>query len=211
MAVMTLKWWGRTRPAPTVRERHGVDGTIIGAAPFLAGLAAAVGLRFTPCPEGPDPAGDMARRLRIARERLDRGDTLVFCHLKATDEAGHTKDPRRKLRTIEAVDRALAALPERFPDAVLCVTGDHATPPDPEVIHSGDPVPFVLAGPGVRADRVTRFGEIHAAEGILGHLRGEDMMPVLLNAADRPRFLGARLTPVPGAAGVPDDPEPLVL
>jgi 2,3-bisphosphoglycerate-independent phosphoglycerate mutase len=209
LAVVTLKWWGRRRPVPSLRERHGVDGTIVGAAPFLAGLAETVGLRFARCPEGRDPAGDMARRLVLARERLDRGDTFVLCHLKATDEAGHTKDPRRKLRTIEAVDRALGGLPERFPDAVVCVTGDHATPTSPEVIHSGDPVPLVLAGPGVRADRVARFGELDAAAGILGRLRGEDLMPVLLNAADRPRFLGSRPTPDPWAAGVPADPEPL--
>jgi 2,3-bisphosphoglycerate-independent phosphoglycerate mutase len=70
-------------------------------------------------------------------------------------------------------------------------------------------VPLVLAGPGVRADRVARFGELDAAAGILGRLRGEDLMPVLLNAADRPRFLGSRPTPDPWAAGVPADPEPL--
>src|SRR5437762_3549008 len=29
---------------------------------------------------------------------------------------------------------------------------DHATPASPDVIHSGDSVPFVVAGPGVRAD-----------------------------------------------------------
>jgi 2,3-bisphosphoglycerate-independent phosphoglycerate mutase len=86
---------------------------------------------------------------------------------------------------------------------VVCVTGDHATPPAPEVIHSGDPVPFVVAGPGVRADRTARFGEIDCAEGILGRLDGADVMPVLLNAADRPLFLGSRPTPVPDALGAP--------
>jgi 2,3-bisphosphoglycerate-independent phosphoglycerate mutase len=79
------------------------------------------------------------------------------------------------------------------------------------VIHSGDPVPFLLAGAGVRADRVTRFGELPCAEGILGRLDGGDVMPVLLNAAGRPLFLGSRPTPVPGAMGAPapEDAEPL--
>ena len=45
---------------------------------------------------------------------------------------------------------------------------------------------------------------------ILGHLRGPDMMPVLLNAADRPLFLGSRPTPFPGADGYPPLLEPLL-
>ena len=100
----------------------------------------------------------------------------------------------------------------RFPTdrAIVCVTGDHATPTYPDVIHSGDPVPFLLAGPGVRADAVERFGELDCAAGILGQLRGLDMMPVLLNAADRPLFLGSRPTPFPGADGYPELLEPLL-
>ena len=87
--------------------------------------------------------------------------------------------------------------------AIVCITGDHATPASPDVIHSGDPVPLLVAGPGVRADAVERFGELDFAAGILGQLRGPDLMPVLLNAADRPLFLGSRPTPFEGADGYP--------
>ena len=61
-----------------------------------------------------------------------------------------------------------------------------------------------------RAGRPVReFGESTCAAGILGHLRGPDMMPVLLNAADRPLFLGSRPTPFDGADGYPALLEPL--
>jgi hypothetical protein len=70
-------------------------------------------------------------------------------------------------------------------------------------------VPFDVAGPGVRADNVRRFGELDCAGGILGQLRGPDVMPVLLNAADRPLFLGSRPTPFDGADGYPAVLEPL--
>jgi 2,3-bisphosphoglycerate-independent phosphoglycerate mutase len=199
--VITLKWWGRLRPIPSFPERHGLAGSFIAASRFMHGLAGAVGLEPIEAGETDDPTADLRRRLELVGERLDAGDTFVFSHLKATDEAGHTKDPAIKQRTIEALDAALDDLP--MDRAIVCVTGDHATPAYPDVIHSGDPVPLLAAGPGVRADDVTSFGELDCAAGILGHLRGPDLMPVLLNAADRPLFLGSRPTPFPGADGYP--------
>jgi 2,3-bisphosphoglycerate-independent phosphoglycerate mutase len=206
--VITLKWWGRPRRVPRFVERHGVDGTFIAESAFLRGLAATLGLQTIEAAETDDPVGDLRARIALVRERLDAGDSFVLCHQKTTDAAGHTKDPEVKRDTIARVDAALPDLPTDR--AVVCVTGDHATPASPEVIHSGDPVPLVVAGPGVRADRVTEFGELTCADGILGRLRGPDLMPVLLNAADRPLFLGSRPTPFDGADGYPAILEPLL-
>jgi 2,3-bisphosphoglycerate-independent phosphoglycerate mutase len=205
--VITLKWWGRPTPVPSFLERHGVGGVFVGASAFLRGLGAYVGLEPIAEPETDDPVDDLRRRLAHARARLDGGDTFVFLHQKTTDAAGHTKDPRVKQRTIAELDAAFSELPTDR--AIVCVTGDHATPASRDVIHSGDPVPLVIAGPGVRADEVTEFGESTCARGILGHLRGPDLMPVLLNAADRPLFLGSRPTPFDGADGYPAILEPL--
>ena len=205
--VITLKWWGRPRPAPTFPERHGLAGSFIAGSRFMHGLAGAVGLMPVEAGETDDPTSDLRGRLELVGERMEAGVTFVCSHRKASDEAGHTKDPARKQRTIEALDAALGDLPTDR--AIVCVTGDHATPAYPEVIHSGDPVPLLVAGPGVRADHVTSFGELDCAAGILGQLRGPDLMPVLLNAADRPLFLGSRPTPYPGADGYPSILEPL--
>ena len=206
--VITLKWWGRPRGNPTFTERHGLRGSFLGDSKFLLGLAEAIGLEPRYVPETDDPPADLRARIELGLQRLDEGDTFVFSHLKATDMAGHTKDPAIKQRTIEALDAVLGDLPTDR--AIVCVTGDHATPTYPDVIHSGDPVPFLLNGPGVRADAVERFGELDCAAGILGQLRGPDMMPVLLNAADRPLFLGSRPTPYPGADGYPELLDPLL-
>jgi len=189
--VITLKWFGRPRTFPSFRERHGVEGAFAAESAFLRGLGRCVGLE------------PLAAELDVGMvaERLDAGDSFVYVHDKRVDEAGHTKDPRRKQSAVEEIDGLLAGLPTDR--AIVCVTGDHATPASPEVIHSGDPVPVVIAGPGVRADPVTGFGELDCAAGVLGQLCGPDLMPVLLNAADRPLFLGSRPTPVDGADGYP--------
>jgi 2,3-bisphosphoglycerate-independent phosphoglycerate mutase len=205
--VITLKWWGRPRKLPTFEERHGLRGTFAASSAFLRGLGRAIGLEPRDEAETDDPAADLRGRVALAREQLDAGDTFVFCHVKSADAAGHTKDPLKKQAVIETLDAALGDLPTDR--AIVCVTGDHATPASPDVIHSGDPVPFVVAGPGVRADRVRAFGEATCADGILGHLRGPDMMPVLLNVADRPLFLGSRPTPFDGADGYPSILDPL--
>ena len=206
--VITLKWFGRPRPVPSFLERHGVAGAFAADSAFLRGLGLVLGLEALEAPETDDPVGDLRGRVELAKRRLDAGDTFVFCHQKTTDAAGHTKDPRVKQETIEQLDAALGDLPTDR--AIVCVTGDHATPASPDVIHSGDPVPLLVAGPGVRADGVERFGELECAAGILGQLRGPDLMPVLLNAADRPLFLGSRPTPVDGADGYPAVLEPLL-
>jgi 2,3-bisphosphoglycerate-independent phosphoglycerate mutase len=189
--VITLKWFGRPRAVPSFQERHGLSGSFAAESAFLRGLGRCVGL---------EPI-EAKLDLGLVAERLDAGDTFVYVHDKRVDEGGHTKDPQQKQRAIEELDGQLSPLPTGR--AIVCITGDHATPATPDVIHSGDPVPLLIAGPGVRADAVTRFGELSCAAGILGQLRGADLMPVVLNAADRPLFLGSRPTPVDGADGYP--------
>ena len=159
------------------------------------------------------PAPTSQERLERAAELLEDGAILRVL----TPEGNATKlvirqarSEARKLRVIESIDRAVARLAEPpFADAIVCITGDHATPPSPEVIHSGDPVPFAIAGPGVRADGVDSFGELNQRAGILGHIEGSDVMPVLLNAADRPLFAGSRPGVDPYAAGHPLAPHTL--
>jgi 2,3-bisphosphoglycerate-independent phosphoglycerate mutase len=196
--VITLKWFGRPRAVPSLLERHGVTGTFAAESAFLRGLGRCLGLA---------PVQNPYVNVELVHERLDAGDTFVYVHDKRIDQAGHTKDPNVKREAVELLDASLRDLPTDR--AIVCITSDHATPASPNVIHSGDPVPFVVAGPGVRADRVRELGESTCADGILGHLRGPDMMPVLLNAADRPLFLGSRPTPFDGADGYPAIFDPL--
>ena len=158
---------------PSFEERHGLRGTFVGESAFLRGLAGYVGLDSIEEPEGDDPAADLRRRARAeSKSGSEPGTTSSSSTSKATDQAGHTKDPAVKRATIEALDGELGSAYATDTRAIVAVTGDHATPTYPDVIHSGDPVPFVLAGPGVRADAVESFGELDCAAGILGHLRG---------------------------------------
>ena len=87
---------------PTFLERHGLRGHVH----RRVGVPARAGARDR-------PRGDRGSPRRTTRpatcaggsssssERLDAGDTFVFVHQKATDAAGHTKDPLVKRAMIE--------------------------------------------------------------------------------------------------------------
>jgi hypothetical protein len=52
----------------------------------------------------------------------------------------------------------------------------------------------VIAGGVAGADEVTAYGETPCARGALGVLRGGDVLPLALDAADRSAFLADRMT-----------------
>ncbi|MFO7555323.1 MAG: hypothetical protein R6W88_08990 [Desulfobacterales bacterium] len=58
------------------------------------------------------------------------------------------------------------------------------------MIHSGEPVPVLMAGPSVRRDDVEHFSEIHDASGCLGMLRGAELMLMILNFSNRGNLYG---------------------
>jgi 2,3-bisphosphoglycerate-independent phosphoglycerate mutase len=193
---------------PTFVEQVGVAGAAVTSTRLYRGLAAVLGMASTHLAPVPDLAADLAARLAAADELIAGGARFVHVHTKATDEAGHTKRPYAKRDALTAIDRGLAGLPELARRAVVAVTGDHATPSTHGVMHAGEPTPLVVAGPTVRPDDVTEFGEKPAHRGWYGQLRADELLPLLLGHANRPVFLGHRVTPRPVLA-LADHPEPL--
>ena len=142
----------------------------------------------------------------------DTAHGFVHVHTKAPDEAAHRGDPEVKAAVIEALDRGLTPLIDAlrsFPDLLVAVTADHSTPCGSPLIHSGETVPLLMAGPGIRRDRVERFDEVSAAQGGLGLLRGEALMLTLLCAAGRSSLHGHRLG-AEARAYVPSDYPPFL-
>ncbi|MFO8081972.1 MAG: phosphoglycerate mutase, partial [Armatimonadota bacterium] len=72
----------------------------------------------------------------------------------------------------------------------IMVTADHCTP-CALMDHSGDAVPLAFFGYGTRPDDVERYGERPCAKGIMGRLRGMEIMDVLLNMGGRAEKFGA--------------------
>lgn len=207
--VAVTKWASRIDPAlPSFASRTGLRGAAVTDTALYRGLArilrmAVVNLAY----DAADPAADMQRRVAAAADLLQTHD-FVHVHVKATDEAAHTKRPAFKRDVIAATDAGLHALLALAEHAVVAVTGDHASPSTGGLLHSGDPTPFVAAAPGLRPDLVTRFGERTALTGEAGRLLAADVLPYLAGLANRPFFLGHR----PGAThtlALPAAPDPM--
>ena len=197
-ALATQRAGQMTSPTPFA-ERYGLKGAVIASGALYGGLARLLGMEWITVRDTDDPGRDLAERLESAREALTRFD-FVHVHTKTPDVAAHTKDCRQKVGVIEALDRGAAKiLPElaRDPDLLLAVTADHSTPSSGTLIHSGEPVPLLLHGQGVRRDAVARFDEVSAAGGALGFLRGPELMLTLLDTLDKSRLLGLRDCPEP--------------
>jgi 2,3-bisphosphoglycerate-independent phosphoglycerate mutase len=203
--VLTTKWSGALGDVPSFAEQVGVPGAAVTSTRLYRGLAAVLGLRTRDLAPVPDVGDDLRARLAAARELVAEGAAFVHVHTKATDDAGHAKRPRAKLEVLEDADPGLADLLALAGEAVVAVTGDHATPSTGGVLHTGDPTPLVVAGPTVRPDAVTAFGEAPAHAGWYGALTARELLPLLLGHANRPAFLGHRPTPRRTLA-LPDDP-----
>jgi 2,3-bisphosphoglycerate-independent phosphoglycerate mutase len=155
---------------------------LYGQVPAERGLASLIGADFEVAKTAPGQSDvDFYRELvpRLARDPSD----VVFAHLKGPDEPGHDDEPEAKVTAIAEIDEHFmgplaAALGV---DDTLVVTCDHATPCELG-IHSTDPVPAVVTGPGVTADLVTEFTEAAAARGDLPLGRAAELMPWLASS-----------------------------
>jgi 2,3-bisphosphoglycerate-independent phosphoglycerate mutase len=206
--ALTTKWAGTRGRIPSFVEQVGVAGAAVTGTRLYRGLAAALGMSAIHVTPVDDLERDLAARVQAAEELIAGGARFVHVHTKATDEAGHSKQPFAKRDVLEAVDRGLAGLSGLASRAIVAVTGDHATPSTHGVMHAGEPTPLVVSGPTVRADEVTEFGEKPAHRGWYGHVHADELLPLLLGHANRPALLGHRITPRPVIA-LADQPEPL--
>lgn len=189
---------GRLKKISPFSERFGLKGLSIASGVVFAGLSTCLGLDFMKVSDSDDPECDLAERLTMAEAALASHD-FIHIHTKAPDEAAHTKNPPAKKQVIEALDRALSRKIDGFlnhPDILAVVTSDHSTPSSGPLVHSGETVPLVMCGEGIRRDAVVRFDEVSAAVGALGLVRNTELMSLILNHLDRIKLMGIMDTDV---------------
>ncbi|BBL81506.1 putative 2,3-bisphosphoglycerate-independent phosphoglycerate mutase [Thermus thermophilus] len=170
---------------PRMQEVYKLTPAAIASYPMYKGLASLVGMEVLPV-EGEGDA--LEGKLKALKENWGRYDFFYF-HVKKTDAMGEDGNFRGKVEKVELFDTLLPEILALGPD-VLAITGDHSTPALLKA-HSWHPVPLLLKAPYLRADEARRFTEKEALKGSLGHLRGVELMPLLLAHAGKLLKYGA--------------------
>lgn len=182
--VLLFRDGGHTLPdLPAFTDRTGMSMALYGQVPAERGLCRLFGGRFvTSRPAAGQSDGDFYADL-VDQVVADPAD-LVFVHLKGPDEPGHDGKPDDKTEAITRIDAGFVGplVARLAPADRLVVTCDHATPCELG-IHSPDPVPAVLFGPGVEPNGATAFHEAEAAARRLPFDRACELLPYLADAA----------------------------
>jgi len=113
--VPTAIWlWGQgKRPqVPTLRERFGIEGSVIAAVDLVNGLGVLAGLEKIAVPGATgfldtNFRGKAEYGLRALAER-----DFLFLHVEAPDEAGHMGDAEKKIQAIADFDEAIRLDPK---------------------------------------------------------------------------------------------------
>ncbi len=138
---------GRAPKLPTLKQRFGIEGSIISAVDLLKGLGIYAGLKVVNVPGATGYVDTNYKgKAEYALKELETRD-FVCVHVEAPDEAGHTGNLKDKIRAIEEFDEKVIGTVlkglERFKEFRLLVLPDHPTPIAKKT-HTRDPVPFVL-------------------------------------------------------------------
>lgn len=184
-ANMIWFWGGGVRPKlePFEKKFKGIRGGVISAVDLLQGLGHCVGWKVIHVPGATgyfDTDYDAKARYAInALKELD----LIYVHVEATDEAGHSGLAEEKKKAIERIDEAIVgplveSLKKQGPYR-LYVAPDHYTPTVKKT-HIGDPVPFIFSGSDVKIRSGKTYTEANAkAAGV--HLeKGYELMHRLI-------------------------------
>ncbi len=175
-------FWPGVRPGALVpfTERRGVSAAMTSGVDLLNGLAVLFGidrLHIEGVTDGSDT--DYAAQADGALAALADHD-LVVIHVESPDEEGHAGNVQGKIEAIEAIDREVLSRVRACAEEMrILAMPDHATPIELKT-HVGEPVPFVLWGPGVAHNGAVAYDHYEAARSGLIVDPGRGVMDLLL-------------------------------
>ncbi len=141
--------WGQGRrpKMPTFKDKYNLEGAMISAVDLTKGIGIYAGFEVINVPGATgwidtNYVGKAEHALWALRTK-----DIVYVHVEAPDEAGHTGDVKNKLKAIEDFDEFIVGNiihgMKQFDEYRILVLPDHPTPLEIRT-HSNEPVPFVM-------------------------------------------------------------------
>lgn len=183
-ANLIWPWGGGKKPSmPTLKEKYGLKGAVISAVDLVKGIGTYAGMEIINVQGATGLYDTNYEGKADAALKALEGNDLVFVHVEAPDEAGHAKDAKLKVKTIEDLDKRLL---DRILDGLnepyaIAISPDHPTPIRIGT-HSRDPVPFAIKSPFLKPDGVKKFDEFSARKGAFGLVENDYLISILLSS-----------------------------
>ena len=180
-------WGGGKKPSmQTLKEKYDLRSAVVAAVDLVKGIGSYAGMKIINVPGATGLADTNYEGKADAVLKAFEHNDLVFVHVEAPDEAGHVKDYKLKVKTIEDLDkrllgRILKGMNEPFAVAIL---PDHPTPIKIGT-HSRDPVPFSIASPSLKPDGVKMFDEFSVQRGGFGLVKDDYLISLLIAAGKK--------------------------
>ena len=168
------------------KEKFGPEMGCFVEMPVELGIARLTGMGIVDAPAA-GPGGVAEQYEAWAKLALDAigGYDGLYIHIKGPDVPAHDGDHAAKIASIEEIDSIFFAHLLDSLDlskTIVAVTADHSTSCARKA-HTDGPVPLLVSGGGVSPDEVTEYGETASRRGALGHLKGPEIMPNLVELA----------------------------
>lgn len=166
------------------REKFGVEMGCFVEMPVELGIARLTGMGIVDAPTGIPVERQYEEWAALALEAIgDYGG--LYVHIKGPDVPAHDGNAEAKRASIEQIDSIffsalLAGLD--LSRTIVAVTADHSTSCVRKA-HTDGPVPLLISGGGVSSDGLAHYGETASRGGSLGHLKGPEIMPILVKAS----------------------------
>lgn len=178
--------WGQGKlpQLPSFRQRFNISAGAITAVDLVRGIARLIGWEVIAVPGATGYYDtNYAGKGAAAVAALDRLD-LICVHIEAPDEAGHNADIKAKVSALESIDHhiigpVLERLKAEGDDWRILVLPDHPTPCRLRT-HTGDAVPFAIAGKRIESIVHDSFNEQNAAAADLHVQAGHELMEFFL-------------------------------
>lgn len=179
--INSIWLWGQgLKPEiESFKGTYGLEGAMITAVDLLRGLAVSIGFKVIDVPGATGYLDtNYEGKAAAAVEALKTVD-IVYLHVEAPDEAGHSGSIEDKIRAMEDFDSrvvgpVLRGLGELGPHRVLLMP-DHATPIEIKT-HSGEPVPWAIYDSEVATGSGATYDEASAASTGIHIENGHELM-----------------------------------
>lgn len=180
---------GITPQLKSFKDKYGLNAVCLAGGGLYKGIAKLIGMD-TPEVIGATgkPDSDLTTKITKLIELYDKYD-FFFVHFKGADTLGEDGDYEGKVKFIEKIDSAIEPL-LKIEDALIVITADHSTPCNLKA-HSADDVPVTMFASDIRDDDVEHFNEKECAKGRLGHIKGENLMPIVIDLMGLAELFGA--------------------